>query len=1846
MLDKVVPPKKPEPFFLGFFQRLRKEAGIELDYSQYSAFLRCFMVTATEEGKEREQLLYLCETTWLTHQRYTAVFRKLFDEAFEEYILNKRGKLNARSGQQPVLQPVPDNGDLNRPATTASSGEENPLTQHQDKASDTTIPDDPAPFQGMPMPFAGNPGNRAEWPEIRVKVKDSAAGVAGMQALSTGSAYNKIPFVFSPDKALPFGLRKTAQLWSKLQTPPQIVNTERLDVPALTRQLTEDGFIHEIKYETQKSGNQHIVWLSDHDGSMSPFSAWENAFTAIIREHDHTLAVDRYFFHDYPSLRKGKGGADFVFFEDRSHTAAIRLTGAAKKGKWNRQTLIIIFSDAGAAHQKMDHDRVKAFFELCKALRKITSRLLWINPVRKIDNSAAEYISYFVEMIYPDDAALRRSIAGLPPLPPLGPPLPATPVFNNKWNTLNSLTGEEQELDRDRLDSFLQTYDTDAHWWMACHLAFPIALSSDLLHHIWINFRSFEDGALMDIPLWVADEVLHSTLITETGHDQYQMYPGIKEVLLQYLEQAARSGDRLVWGRNRKRRLAEFMQEYLRFRRARVQTEALATAETLNYETMLLSNGALVQKIGDLLRQAQTNTDRDKQLQAQQKIEVLMEISKTMGLAAEEEAGAYPDAAGANRKMNSDPDKAGMIDPLALLQEIRELDDAAMSGETRKEISAYHSLLGKLQQTDNSEEGFTVKLPPDIQAQLLEDKIITPPLSSQPTRLFALLVGINDYRQKKLSGCLNDVANMKASLQGLPMEVFIKELKDGEAEKTVVVSAFDTFLSAAGPNDTVLIYMTGVGTEEVADPRLKEPNGRLKCFVCYDGPYHRPADYLINDKEFQYLYQELYNKTGAHIISIYDCAESLGNYPKFLERKTFGHVQIRSITYSGGGPFPQRGPDDYIFSGRAALLSLSDVPRVVLSASVPLGTVIEAQPRNAAQTEGVFTRQLIQELRTANYQLNYRQLESRITSYIKPLYRQTACLYTLLDEELEERNVLNLHLAQGIKDSVIYSDGGWWLGMGLIHGVTNDTGISIVTSDGGSTEEIPCEIRNIYTTRTRVKVADKIPLARTAAYEARVCGLQPDPLKLYLKNYDGNAQGLRQIADELITSSKGYIQLEKTERQADYVLHSRNGQNFITLPNDAYRPLVEPVLAFNTYEVNSMISIIEHIARWRLIKQLKGDRTSTAETAPPLEIEAFALRGQNVDPIEITDGAIDIEYERTESGWAGQVQIRVTNVSAMPLFTCAVFLDSNFGTSTGFITGDVTLLQPGDAVYLGGEGRDRLELVYEEEDIIKDYNLRESIEYLQFISSPEAFEVKDISMDHLPVPFKLNERYTREKTMDIGVKFTDVQFNFRNYTAQLLALNFINPQYNQVEQDRLRALLEFRETADFARGIYYDIETDKYLQPVFYRLKTEISLLRPAPGTENAPGIEHFDRLPVKDSLGKTSRWRLYEQAKGTSKIRMVALGDSWFIYPLIMRDIIDHLAGSFAIQNLVIPAEGLMSSYKTLMERIESEQPEYLLISSGMDELFSHGFPYFFMNREDANISRKQASHLNPSCYKAMENLANILRELFAGLTSRNRSLQIILHGYDYFIPADHNSPVKNWLGQCLSDAGFRRHEERITLVRTVVDAWNDQLSALAGSFSNEAVSFLDLRGTLSPSDWYDELHPNEEGFGKIADRFETLIENIDERSRQKERMVKMKQLHDEATRQYMQRKYKAEGEGVFRTDDPQKGLWVSNAASPYQLAAVVHEQGNGVFTVALSVQKSLKQEGADYAAFILHDSFTPMVVVVPFEGTAARLTISAHEAFALGVLLADGATLEMDLQELPAIYAPASFKYYDPPP
>ncbi|MGK7943228.1 MAG: hypothetical protein AB4058_02025, partial [Microcystaceae cyanobacterium] len=91
----------------------------------------------------------------------------------------------------------------------------------------------------------------------------------------------------------------------------------------------------------------------------------------------------------------------------------------------------------------------------------------------------------------------------------------------------------------------------------ACHAAFPLSLTTDLLYRIWANFKEDNQGKKIEAPYYAVADLCVSSLCREVGYGLYEMPDEIREELLKKLREDSRFGQKRIEA------LALFLRTYI-----------------------------------------------------------------------------------------------------------------------------------------------------------------------------------------------------------------------------------------------------------------------------------------------------------------------------------------------------------------------------------------------------------------------------------------------------------------------------------------------------------------------------------------------------------------------------------------------------------------------------------------------------------------------------------------------------------------------------------------------------------------------------------------------------------------------------------------------------------------------------------------------------------------------------------------------------------------------------------------------------------------------------------------------------------------------------------------------------------------------------------------------------------------------------------------------------------------------------------------------------------------------------------------------------------------------------------
>jgi len=252
----------------------------------------------------------------------------------------------------------------------------------------------------------------------------------------------------------------------------------------------------------------------------------------------------------------------------------------------------------------------------------------------------------------------------------------------------------------------------------------------------------------------------------------------------------------------------------------------------------------------------------------------------------------------------------------------------------------------------------------------------------------------------------------------------------------------------------------------------------------------------------------------------------------------------------------------------------------------------------------------------------------------------------------------------------------------------------------------------------------------------------------------------------------------------------------------------------------------------------------------------------------------------------------------------------------------------------------------------------------------------------------------------------------------------------------------------------------------------------------------------------------------------LVAEGDSWFQFPILVDEILDHLSDKYAILSLAAagdtadnmvdgPEQSGGREYMINLRRQKKHVRAFLFSAAGNDiigEDPNTGKSALFDIIKDFNGNENDvAGHINDAVLNAR---LNSLRQAYTRVITDVRgepdlqSLPIIVHGYDYTFPYPHlaNDPRKpkhakknEWLGEPLDQRHFptatqAQRDLRRNIVIRLIDHLYDMLNDLARAHSQ--IWVVDCRGAMNNvTDWIDEIHGTDDGFAKVTDRFRATL-------------------------------------------------------------------------------------------------------------------------------------------------------------
>ena len=223
----------------------------------------------------------------------------------------------------------------------------------------------------------------------------------------------------------------------------------------------------------------------------------------------------------------------------------------------------------------------------------------------------------------------------------------------------------------------------------------------------------------------------------------------------------------------------------------------------------------------------------------------------------------------------------------------------------------------------------------------------------------------------------------------------------------------------------------------------------------------------------------------------------------------------------------------------------------------------------------------------------------------------------------------------------------------------------------------------------------------------------------------------------------------------------------------------------------------------------------------------------------------------------------------------------------------------------------------------------------------------------------------------------------------------------------------------------------------------------------------------------------------GWKSLKLLAEGDSWFFYPILLKDILDNLSEHYAVYSMAAAGDTLENMVRGIShfeELIEKHKFEALLLSAGGNDIAGDMLRTYLTNLPPP--VKPAESYLSSNFETALGTIQERLDGLFSRLITRFPDLKIFCHGYDWPFPRRGGL----WLAPALLAQEVPDPIQH-AILKIMIDRYYGMLGKLAEKHRGK-IMVVDCRGAVGDiQSWFDELHPLNPGYARAAGRFRDLI-------------------------------------------------------------------------------------------------------------------------------------------------------------
>jgi uncharacterized protein with von Willebrand factor type A (vWA) domain len=360
------------------FLQLR-DADLPLGIDEYRALLRALQLGFGTQ--DTTALRRLCLALWIK----TPEEQRIFDYHFEQMLRQQeaaqveavaRGETASRQEPaQAVEHPAALPSAEQHPSPASSAPALQP-TQPESSSAQPTITGLTTPSRPSPAGFIPTLGDEVQVARL-------------MRAAMLNGDVPHRRYLISEDY-FPVTRRQMKQCWRYLRRMAKEGPAVVLNVEETIKAISRRGVLLEPVMEPLRTNRTQLLLLVDQDGSMTPFHQLARRLVETAERGGRLGKTGVYYFHNCPQ--------DFLYLTSSLIEAQEVQTILSHVHR--ERTVILVFSDAGAARGGLSPERVEQTRGFISRVNGAVRRVAWLNPMpntRWRGTTAAE-ISRFVPM--------------------------------------------------------------------------------------------------------------------------------------------------------------------------------------------------------------------------------------------------------------------------------------------------------------------------------------------------------------------------------------------------------------------------------------------------------------------------------------------------------------------------------------------------------------------------------------------------------------------------------------------------------------------------------------------------------------------------------------------------------------------------------------------------------------------------------------------------------------------------------------------------------------------------------------------------------------------------------------------------------------------------------------------------------------------------------------------------------------------------------------------------------------------------------------------------------------------------------------------------------------------------------------------------------------------------------------------------------------------------------------------------------------------------------------------------------------------------------------------------------